>query len=113
MNEILRTGSQYMNVMKFLTTLSMEPGVERERFIVMEPPLLNLNAEGIYKGFFHSDTILPAKVRETWYPNLPSDNELARGPIILHFHGGPFLFGTGRPADSGFIGDTLAAKLGP
>ena len=28
------------------------------------------------------------------------------------FHGGSFLWGIGRPADSGFMGDTLAAHLG-
>ena len=66
----------------------------------------------VYRGVFHSETVLPADVGGTWYPRPPSTAELAKGRIVLHFHGGSFLWDTGRQGDSGFIGDALAAKLG-
>lgn len=87
----------------------MEPGAEKERFIIMKPA-----APDLYKGVFHSETVLPSDVGGTWYPKLPADTELAKGPIVLHFHGGSFLWGFGRTdiGDSGFSGATLASKLG-
>ena len=110
---IFRVSFQHVTYTKFLLPFSLDPGAEQERFITME---LQTNTTGtddpIYKGPFHSETVLPAKVGGTWYPNLPTSDELLDGPVILHFHGGSFLWGTGRQGDCGFTGDTLAALLG-
>ena len=83
----------HMTVIKFtLPPVSMKPGAEKERFISMSPH------KGIYNGILHDPSVPPATVGGTWYPKLfqPGDEQ---NTIILHFHGGSFLWGTGRQSD--------------
>ena len=69
----------------------MKPGAEKERFVIMEP-------EEPYNGMLKDTSIEPTEVGGTWYPRLfrPGDEEKT---VILHFHGGSFLWGTGRDAE--------------
>lgn len=74
--------------------LSMKPDAEKERIIAVTPQ------DDIYKGVLRNPAIQPAIVGGTWYPKLfqPGDEQKT---FILHFHGGSFLWGTGRQSDCG------------
>lgn len=52
----------------------------------------------------------PAAVGGTWYPKLfqPGDEQRT---VILHFHGGSFLWGTGRESDCGVPASTILKRI--
>ena len=112
-NDIFRAGFRHSTHTKLLSPLSLEVGAEKERFVVMKPPVPSSASQDIYQGPFRSETVRPTSIGGTWYPKAPTADELATGPVILHFHGGSFIWGTGRQEDCGFTGESLAAKLGP
>lgn len=88
-NEFFRTAFRHMTHIRLTFPLSLKPGAEKDRFITIEP-------EGdVYNGILRSTSIQPAIIGATWYPRLfqPDDE---RKTVILHFHGGSFLWGTGR-----------------
>lgn len=95
----------HMTVTKFLLPpISMKPGAEKERFVSMSPQ------NGIYNGILHDPSILPATVGGTWYPKLfqPGDE---KNKVILHFHGGSFLWGTGRQSDCGAPASAILKRI--
>ena len=104
-NEFFRMLFYHMTVIKFtLPPLSMKPGAEKERFISMSPQ------QGIYNGILHDTSVPPATVGGTWYPKLfqPGDEQ---STVILHFHGGSFLWGTGRQSDCGAPASALLKRI--
>ena len=104
-NEFFRMLFYHMTVTKFtLPPVSMKPGAEKERFISMSPQ------EGFYNAILHDPSIPAATVGATWYPKLfqPGD-ELNR--VILHFHGGSFLWGTGRESDCGAPASAILKRI--
>ena len=104
-NELLRTAFYHMTLTKFpLPPLSMKPDAERERFISMSPH------NGIYNGVLQHSAVHPATVGGTWYPKLfqPGDE---RKTVILHFHGGSFLWGTGRKSDCETAALTILKRI--
>lgn len=82
------------------TPTPLEPGKEKERFVVMQP-----SKEDLYQGVLKDAEIKPTAVGGTWYPSLYSKGDSPK-KVVLHFHGGAYVIGTGRERDAGF-----AAKL--
>ena len=104
-NELLRTVFYHMTLTRFiLPPLSMKPEAEKERFITMSPK------DGIYNGVLQDPAVLPATVGGTWYPKLfqPGDQWKT---VILHFHGGSFLWCTGRQSDCGYAASTMLKRI--
>ena len=104
-NELLRTAFYHMTLTKFtLPPLSMKPGAEKERFISMKPQ------GSIYKGVLQDAAVHPATVGGTWYPKLfqPGDEQKT---VILHFHGGSFLWVTGRKSDCEAAASTILKRI--
>lgn len=65
-----------------VTPLSLEPGKEGKRWVVMQPA-----GEEIYAGPLRSDrTIKPQPVGGTWYDTPLSRGE-ATGDVLFHIHG--------------------------
>lgn len=88
--------------------LSLKPGVEKERFVVIQPP-----KEELYRGIANSQVIRPQPVGGTWFPSpfqAPSDG-FEDIDVILHFHGGAFVVGDGRTDYSGFQAGLLTKNL--
>ena len=103
-NELLRTSFYHMTITRFLLPISMEAGAEKERFVTMEPK------GDIYLGPLGTSSVQPATLGATWYPNLYNTGD-KDSTVILHFHGGSFLWGQGRQADCGFAASTLVKHI--
>ena len=54
--------------------------------------------------------VLPATVGGTWYPKLFQRGDEQK-TVILHFHGGSFLWGTGRESDCGAAASTMLKRI--
>lgn len=77
--------------------LTLNPGKEGERF--QSVPASSLN---FYKGPLVSDSVKPAKIGGTWYPELPGKQIVSKS-IVLYLHGGAFVQGDGRIENCGQI----------
>ncbi|KAM0328886.1 hypothetical protein ACHAQA_005302 [Verticillium albo-atrum] len=80
--------------------LSLEPGSEGDRFVVIQPA-----KEAQITGPVDDAEIKPAKLGGTWTPALLQQPNSAL--VVLHFHGGAYVMGDGRDADTGFIAQNL------
>ncbi|KAH9907261.1 alpha/beta hydrolase fold-3 domain-containing protein [Xylariomycetidae sp. FL2044] len=76
--------------------LSLQGGKEGDRFQTITPRFHEL-----YKGPLESDTVKPATVGGTWYPQRPPA-DIASKLVVLYLHGGAFIRNTGRFDDGGF-----------
>ena len=93
-----------MTITKFpLPAISMTPGAEQERFILMEPQ------DDTYKGILRNSAIEPATIGGTWYPKLFQPG--GETTVILHFHGGSFLWGTSRQSDCGATASQILKRI--
>lgn len=86
------------------TPLHLEPGAEKERFVVIQPAKWSL-----YNGAAIDAEIKPLKIGGTWYPALYNDTISAAesGMVVLHFHGGAYVLGDGRAQSCGYLATTL------
>ncbi|KAJ5116144.1 hypothetical protein N7456_000492 [Penicillium angulare] len=109
MTRLLERGFRIVTELGFTQSLSLEAGDLGERWVTIDPA-----HESVYSGPFASDTIHPATVGGTWYPELPSKESLLdeQGLVVLSFHSGSLLWLTGRPQDSGPAATLLNEKLG-
>ncbi|PQE21207.1 alpha beta hydrolase fold-3 domain containing protein [Rutstroemia sp. NJR-2017a BVV2] len=88
-----------------LTPHDLTPGAEASRFTIIHPARSDR-----YLGVTMSNfEIRPETLGGTWYPNRPT-NASAAGDVVLHFHGGAYVVGSGRPVDSGFTAKTIIAN---
>lgn len=81
--------------------MSLEPGKEKDRWEKLEP-----FPKDVYRGPLASKTVEPEVIGGTWYPQKPASPATA-GPVLLHIHGGAFVFDDGRLAKSGPLFDRL------
>lgn len=86
----------YASAIEFRMSKSLEPGADKQRFIVMEPAEADA-----YRDILHHAAVRPAKIGGMWYPKLYSPAEDAKKMIILHFHGGGYVLGGCRPNEGG------------
>lgn len=84
------------------TPMSLEPGKEGDRFVVISP-----QGNWAYKGPTADAEIKPTKVGATWTPSALQRSQVDDADVVLHFHGGAFVIGSGRDADTGFTSRTL------
>ena len=96
----------YGSAVEFRTSKSLEPGADKERFIVMEPA-----EESAYRDILHDAVVRPTKIGGMWYPKLYSAAEDAKKVIVLHFHGGGYVIGGCRPKEGGWGPDLLAKRV--
>ncbi|ORY69016.1 alpha/beta hydrolase fold-3 domain-containing protein [Pseudomassariella vexata] len=84
--------------------LSLHPGKEKNRFLVIEPA-----SAAFYKGPLEVEGIHPAAVGTTWYPrtDLHPRDRYSITSVILHLHGGAFIQGDGRTSQLSFLASTL------
>ncbi|KAH8722917.1 Alpha/Beta hydrolase protein [Phaeosphaeriaceae sp. PMI808] len=86
------------------SALPLSAGKERERWVIVKTA-----GSEFYRGPLKSNPdVRPADVGSTWYPaplTQGSNNSKAR--VIFHIHGGAFVIGDGRTADSGPFATSL------
>jgi acetyl esterase/lipase len=104
----------------WMQSVSLKPGKLGRRWVVIEPA-----SPEAYQGPLSHDVVKPQKIGATWYPEPPLgqhrgsafegevDGNEPQGLVALYFHGGSFMWGSGRPDDCGFAADLLNSRLGP
>ncbi|KAI6749388.1 hypothetical protein HG530_015227 [Fusarium avenaceum] len=91
---------RHLCALRMPAPLSMEPGSEGDRFVVIPPA-----KEAQITGPASDAEIKPAQLGGTWTP-APS-RQINNMLVLLHFHGGAYVMGNGRDADTGFVAQTL------
>jgi len=86
------------------TPFPLTAGKEKERWVTIEAA----NTD-VYKGPLRSNSdVTPAKIGATWYPApLTTSSDKSNVKVILHLHGGAFVVGSGRTAESGLFAKRL------
>lgn len=89
--------------------LNLGQGKEKNRFEVVSP-----GNPKLYIGICLNSTVQPAQLGLTWTPSRPPPPGLIRTDVIvaLHFHGGAFVIGNGRDADTGLLSQSLIRNTG-
>ncbi|KAH7117515.1 esterase [Dactylonectria macrodidyma] len=102
-----------LSVLQRPAGLTLRPGSEGDRFVVMAP-----SRQDLYRGPMNDPLIAPGQVGATWTPSLlkkPTTQKQKWGSdllVVLHFHGGAYVVGDGRDHDTGFPAQTLLAHIG-
>ena len=105
--QLLRTYIYHSSLLELQTPASLEPGAEKERFVLIDPP-----EKDLFRGILTETDIQPAVVAATWLPTLYRRNSGAEHKtIVLYLHGGAFVMGGGRTALSGFVANMFATNL--
>ena len=90
-------------------TKTLEPGSEKERFIVIKPPS---KLPSPYIGIVnHDPAILPRPVGGVWYVESPKQDEVPTR-VVIYFHGGAYVLGGVREFEGGWGPRVLATRLG-
>ncbi|KAI0409973.1 alpha/beta hydrolase fold-3 domain-containing protein [Xylaria palmicola] len=106
---MVRLFNKILNILSRTETpvpLPLEPGKEKDRWVTFEP-----FPEDVYRGPLASESVKPAVIGGTWYPQKPAD-AAAAGTVLLHLHGGGFVIGDGRTGDSGPMFDLFLKHAG-
>lgn len=100
----------------WMQSISLEPGKLGRQWVTIEPAA----SPEAYQGPLSDDVVKPGKIGATWYPESPSRGDVyAEGDheegalVALYFHGGSFMWMSGRPDESGFAANLLNSRLGP
>ncbi|MCJ1261268.1 hypothetical protein MMC22_001132 [Lobaria immixta] len=101
MNKIVRAILYHSSVVEVYTPIRL---VEKERFITINP-----SKDYIYHGLLEDPEIQPTVTGGTWYPSPYKTGD--EQTILLHFHGGAYAMGEGRPSDVEFSATTLVKNL--
>ena len=105
--QLLRTYIYHSSLLELQTPASLEPGAEKERFVLIDPP-----EKDLFRGILTETDIQPAVVAATWLPTLYRRNSGAeQKTVVLYLHGGAFVMGGGRTALSGFVANMFATNL--
>ena len=92
-NQLVRVVLWYASATQMKTPQNLKPGVEKDRFVLIEP-----RDSSLYQGILDSPDIKPSTIGAVWYPSLPSASDMEKKSFIIHFHGGavslkaPFYF---------------------
>ncbi|KAI9658002.1 MAG: hypothetical protein M1821_002662 [Bathelium mastoideum] len=97
----MRSFLYHTAVVEAKTPLRLEPGPEQGRFVQIP-----VARQDHYKFLLDDQEIRPMEIGGTWYPNPPSQDH--KDDFILHFHGGGYAIGEGRPGDAAYATKTLS-----
>ncbi|KAI9649759.1 hypothetical protein NHQ30_002340 [Ciborinia camelliae] len=94
--------------------LSLLPSSEHERFVLVPPShrpgLYSLGSSSILAS--RPNIIKPVAIGGTFYPSPPPLPLPLGSTIVLHFHGGAFIYGSGRTRSCGGAAKILGRHLG-
>lgn len=107
MNRIVRAILYHSSYVEVSTPIRLD---EKEGFVRINPA-----SDQFYRGLLDNPKIRPTVTGGTWYPN-PCQVQVEGGEqttttVILHFHGGAYVMGEGRPSDVQFSATMLTEHL--
>ncbi|KAL8909097.1 MAG: hypothetical protein Q9207_000431 [Kuettlingeria erythrocarpa] len=102
-NAILKLWFSFASTIEFRTTKSLDPGSEKERFVVMAPA-----SPEAYSEVAYDKCIQPVPIGGMWYPKQYKSTVDIDKKIFLHFHGGAYVLGGVRPMEGGWGPQVLA-----
>lgn len=99
----------HVGVIQLRTPTPLTAGAEKERFVRIKSA-----AGDQYKGPLRiNNNVQPVEIGATWYPApLTASSDKTNLKVILHMHGGAFVFGDGRTASSGYFAKLLQEHIG-
>jgi acetyl esterase/lipase len=86
---------------------SLDPGKEKERFVVFNPA-----KEELYEEVLVDEEIKPVKMGGVWYPRFFEKGKDETNWVVLHFHGGAYVVMGCRPTEGPWGPEILAKKIG-
>ena len=89
------------------TPITLAPGKEKERFVILKPATTSS-----YIGPALDSSIKPVQIGSTWTPAPLTAHNSNGADVVLHFHGGAYVIGTGRDDDTGFLAKTMLKHAG-
>lgn len=107
-NSILKSGLKNYTALKVKWPLSLKGGGDRDSFINIQPA-----SPEFYTGVATDQDIHPETIGATWYPTSIPFGTAAAGTsdnndkVLLHFHGGSYVLGDGRPSSTSYVANTL------
>jgi acetyl esterase/lipase len=104
---IVKAFLKHRSIVQTRTRLSLEAGKEKERFVVVQPA-----AVSSYVGPAVDQKIQPVAIGSTWTPAPLTTQSSGGAEVVLHYHGGAYVIGTGRDDDIGFLAKTLLKHAG-
>ena len=102
---------EYATTVEYRTAKTLKPGLEKDRFVVMTPPVAG---EGVspYRGIVDRDpSVRPGTIGGVWYSAPPPPGETPKR-VVIHFHGGAYVLGGARTMESGGGPWILSQRLG-
>lgn len=105
-NAILRGFFSFASIVEYRTPSSLEPGPEKERFVVMNPA-----KPASYSGLAKDKSVKPAIIGGVWYPKFYQEADENTKLVVLHLHGGAFVLGGVRPKEWGWGPGNLARAI--
>lgn len=87
---IVKAFLTHSSAVQVKTPLSLAPGKEKDRFVVMQPA-----PASTYKGPTVDSKIKPENIGGTWTPKPfnPATDKTDEVDVVLHFHGGAYVRG--------------------
>ena len=83
MNKILRVVLQYRSAIHAKTPWILKPGIEKDRFVLIEP-----GHSRLYQGILNDPAVRPSSIGAVWHPSPPSAADIEKNTFVIHFHGG-------------------------
>lgn len=103
---LLKLWFSFASTVEYRTRKSLEPGTERDCFVVLSP------AESRFYSRVASDKqIHPAPLGGMWYPKSFDSDVDNDKKIVLHFHPGAYVLGGVRPMEGGWGPSVLAKAI--
>lgn len=101
---LLFSGLYHIATLRIGTPMPLEPGAEKERFVVIKPA-----KDDAYKGPLRGNKdVVPVEIGGTWYPApLTAGSDKSNIKVIMHTHGGAFVHGDGRTAGMSYMAKML------
>lgn len=99
---IVKRFLQHSSAIRVKTPLSLAPGKEKDRFVVIHPP-----AASNFQGLTDDKEIRPERIGATWSPKPLQRSQVDDADVVLHFHGGAYVIGNGRDEDIGFAAKVI------
>jgi acetyl esterase/lipase len=104
-----RTVVWHISIMRVYTPLVLNPKPKEKQFLIT---ILPSSRPEVYSGICNDKQIKPTKICGYWYPSPYNTSEDKGKKIVLHFHGGAFVVGDCRPAESGYAAGILTKHVG-
>ncbi len=116
LTKLFKTFLHHAAKVEIRVPMSLAPGKEGDRFVVMRAPSPDTQ-EKLYIGPLQDSyrEISPGDVGGTWYPAAyptPSNASKDSETVVLHFHGGAYVVGSGRIEDCDFLASTFIRHAG-